>query len=281
MNRPERDTRTYITVHDGIFDHPKVAGLSDRSFRSLIELWCYCSRQLTDGFVSDAIWRKRVLPRVRAELIDAELVVMHHTGRGVFMHDYLKHQRSAAEVADLREKRRSAGRKGGIHRAVNAAHEAANDQANVQAEPKQMLEQTPSKTQPETVSVTVSEKDSVVQLVSRLTKQDARTTTTTIQNDAKIRAPLANLTLEAAAFLELNHGRWSQIRNPSAAWRAWLDKANERNKPTISAKTTPCTEHPDQPAGRCQPCEHLATPDVPPDWRNRATTEDPDTRRTA
>ena len=43
------DRRTYITVHDGMPEHPKVDALSDKAFRALVGLWCWCSRNLTDG----------------------------------------------------------------------------------------------------------------------------------------------------------------------------------------------------------------------------------------
>jgi hypothetical protein len=278
MSRPERDTRTYITIHDGMPENPKVECLSDKAFRVWITLLCYSSRNLTDGHIKDLAWRKRVSPRIRAELIDNGNVILHDQGDGVFMHDYLKHQRSALEVAAMREKRRSAGSKGGTHRVANLAKRQANAQASATANAKQVLEdsqanakQTPSKrlSKIQAVSVSVSVSEPLVQLVSRLTSHDARTTTTTITRDAKTRAPLANLHTEAQAFLQTNDGRWDQIRNPPAAWRAWLDKANQRNKPTLSAKTVPCTEHPDQPAGRCTPCAAAATPDIPTDWRER------------
>lgn len=115
------DERTYIKVHDGMPDHPKVDALSDAGFRLLMETWCWCSRHLTDGIVPLTSWRKRSAPKVRAELITAQLA--HEPSHDcascpqppaghVVMHDYLEHQRSAAEVAELRETKRKAGAKG-------------------------------------------------------------------------------------------------------------------------------------------------------------------------
>lgn len=139
------DDRTYIRVHDGMDDHPKVVGLSDAAFRLLMRSWSYCSRQLTDGQLPEAAWKVRGTAKARRELISAGLA--HVPGSScthnncpepppghVQMHDYLEHQRSAAEVADLRRQRAEAGRKGGRAR------------ANGQASAKQVLEQTPSKT---------------------------------------------------------------------------------------------------------------------------------------
>lgn len=155
------DDRTYIRVHDGLDDHPKIEGLSDAAFRALIRCWAVCSRQLTDGRLTDAAFRNRAkTPKVRRELIDAELV--HEPGyrcehgncppapKGhVQMHDYLDHQRSAEEVAELKRKRTEAGRRGG--------HAKANGLASAMASAKQMPEQTPSKTVPSTETETETE----------------------------------------------------------------------------------------------------------------------------
>ncbi|MFC0041048.1 hypothetical protein [Actinomadura rayongensis] len=101
------DVRTYIRLHDGMPDHPKIEALSDRAFRLLITCWCWCSRHLTDGHIPGATWAKRGTPRARAELLAAGLV--EQTRDGVRMHDYLRHQRSAAEVDQLRQARGETG----------------------------------------------------------------------------------------------------------------------------------------------------------------------------
>jgi hypothetical protein len=148
------DDRTYIRVHDGMDDHPKIEGLSDAAFRALIRCWQYCSRQLTDGVLTNTAFNNRAkTPRVRRELHDAGLV--HPAGvtcvheacptalpGHVQMHDYLQHQRSAAEVAELKRKRSEAGRRGGVAK------------ANGLASAKQVLQQTPGKTVPSTETET-------------------------------------------------------------------------------------------------------------------------------
>lgn len=113
------DSRTYIRLHDGITDHPKIDPLSDKAFRTHIDLLCWCSRHLTDGYVPDATWRKRGTPKVRGELLAAGLA--ESTDGGVRMHDYLEHQRSAAEVATLRKARQEAGKRGGKSKANGLA----------------------------------------------------------------------------------------------------------------------------------------------------------------
>jgi hypothetical protein len=103
------DSRTYIRVHDGMPDHPKIDGLSDRAFRLLIETWCWCSRHLTDGVVPKRYWQRRSTPAARRELVSAGLVI--DKGDELFMHDYLQHQRSKAQVEEVSTARRASALK--------------------------------------------------------------------------------------------------------------------------------------------------------------------------
>jgi len=112
-----RDPRLYITVHNGMPDHPKIEGLSDGAFRLLVTAWCWCSRNLTDGFIKATSWDMRGTAKARRELIAAGLV--ETVDGGVRMHDYTEHQRTAEEVQDLRSKRADAGRKGGLAKQAN------------------------------------------------------------------------------------------------------------------------------------------------------------------
>lgn len=132
----EKDTRTYVRIHDGMPDHPKVDGLSDAAFRLLITMWCWCARHLTDGAVPAATWGKRGTQKARDELVAAGLVDLHADG-SVEMHDYTVHQRTAEEVKQLREARREAGRKGGIAKASKVANGLASATATAKQEPKQ------------------------------------------------------------------------------------------------------------------------------------------------
>jgi hypothetical protein len=105
-----RDDRPFIRVHNGMPDHPKVTALSDAAFRLMVETWCWCDRNTTDGHVPAAVWRKRGSARARAELVAAGLV--DTADAGVEMHDYLDHQRSAAEVVTAKAAAAEDGAKG-------------------------------------------------------------------------------------------------------------------------------------------------------------------------
>lgn len=113
----QRDERTYIRVHDGMPDHPKVEGLSDKAFRLLIETWCWSSRHLTDGYVREAVWSKRGSPAARRELVTEGLAepVVDREG-GVQMHDYTEWQRTKDEVEEIRADRSGAGSVGNHRR---------------------------------------------------------------------------------------------------------------------------------------------------------------------
>lgn len=119
------DDRTYIKLHDGMLDHPKIDPLSDAAFRLLIGGWCWCSRHLTDGVMPAATWTKRGSARARTELLQAGLVI--DRGMTVEFHDYLQHQRSAEQVAAMKEQRRNAGRAGGLAKGKRPAKRAASE----------------------------------------------------------------------------------------------------------------------------------------------------------
>lgn len=106
-----RDDRTYIRVHDGMPDHPKIDGLSDAAFRLLMRAWCRCSVYLTDGAITEAWWAKQK-PKARQELLDAKLVEPAIVGGGVIVHDYDQHQRTADEVREFKQRKADAGTKG-------------------------------------------------------------------------------------------------------------------------------------------------------------------------
>ena len=116
-----RDKRVYITVTNDMPENAKIEALSDKAFRCLITLWCWCSRNESDGKVPESVWLKRTTPKARTELL---IEMVEPIKDGVFfMHDYLQHQRSKAEIAALRAKRAKAGSLGGQRSAESRAHD--------------------------------------------------------------------------------------------------------------------------------------------------------------
>lgn len=105
----------YIRIDVLLMEHPKIEGLSDKAFRALVDLWCYCGRNRSDGIVTDRRW-KQVAPRVRAELAAALLAEPIDIGGGAVMHDYTAYNRSREQIDELSARRAEAGRKGGSSR---------------------------------------------------------------------------------------------------------------------------------------------------------------------
>lgn len=115
MARPNWE---YIRVDVLLPEHPKIEGLSDKAFRVLVELWCYCGRNHTDGIVSEKRWKATGTPRARAELVKAGLAEPR-PGEGCVMHDFVGpdgHQRTKADIDELSTRRAQAGRRGAAKR---------------------------------------------------------------------------------------------------------------------------------------------------------------------
>jgi hypothetical protein len=110
----------YIRIDVLLPDHEKADDLSDKAFRTLIELWCWCGLNRTDGFVRDAKWKTFGTAAARAQLLRVPPGFKHgfaeRVDGGYQMHDFIGpdgHQRSRAEIDELSARRAAAGRKGG------------------------------------------------------------------------------------------------------------------------------------------------------------------------
>lgn len=127
------ENRLFFKLHSGFSEHPKTVGLSDKAFRHLIELWLYCHRNMTDGNVPKGQISRALTTKTRRELIEAEFLI---EGPESFeMHDYLRHQMSANDVENLKNKRKMAGSKGGKAKANGLASATASALANSKQSP--------------------------------------------------------------------------------------------------------------------------------------------------
>jgi hypothetical protein len=212
-----RDQRPFITLHDGMPEHPKIEALSDAAFRLLVSTWCWCNRNRTNGMVAQTSWDKRGTKRARKELIDAGLADV--VDGGVVMHDYLEHQRSAEEIDELSAKRREAGKKGG------------KAKANALASAKQELKQNAGKA--------VAEQEE--ELARDTSSKSARARATRIPDDWRPRPEdvawqRAEHIADDLARRELPKFRdyWAGVSGERgrkvdwpATWRNWLRRAVE------------------------------------------------------
>lgn len=107
---PPFDPRPTIRLDHGMPENPKIVGLTDAAFRLYVESLCWCSRQESDGRIPAAAMARLGRPRTVVELVKAGLVSDQVGSYSI--HDYLAHQRSAAEIASFRQGKRLSGRKG-------------------------------------------------------------------------------------------------------------------------------------------------------------------------
>lgn len=132
------DDRTYIKLHDGMPEHPKIEALDDDDAAwLLVAMWAYSSRHASDGQVPQVKARRLTkgasATRCR-KLLAAGLI---HDGESTccppakpghyYCHDYLEHQRSAEQIAEMKEQRRAAGRSGGLAKRKRGAKQTASE----------------------------------------------------------------------------------------------------------------------------------------------------------
>lgn len=129
---------TWIKLQDDFFDHPKVIGLSPNATAIHLRAICWCSKHLTDGRIPLSVveswgmrrWRDAVNTLAQRGLWEPTVDQRSTMGRPTSpdpmvdewfqIHDYLDYQRSAEDARNIKEKRASAGAKGGKAKAAKA-----------------------------------------------------------------------------------------------------------------------------------------------------------------
>lgn len=93
----------WVRIDEHAMSHPKIAGLSDGSFRLWVQALAHCQNVLTDGLVKTIALRGMTAytARRRAELIEAGL--WRDADNGIVVHDYLQWNDSRAQVLKARE----------------------------------------------------------------------------------------------------------------------------------------------------------------------------------
>lgn len=105
-----RDTRPYIAVTNELFRHPKFRRLTFEARVALLELWAHCNEFMTDGHVDSWVFEEYP-DKVQEQLVKVGWV--HSKGDDYEMHDYLKHQKSKAEILALKDQKSVSGALGG------------------------------------------------------------------------------------------------------------------------------------------------------------------------
>jgi len=108
---------TWFKVDDGFAFHPKVIEVAMAAGNGPLGLWvragAWCSAQLTDGFVPDAMITALMGTEEDAEAL-ASALLWTRCEAGWRFHDWDGCNPTRAGVIDRREKRAAAGRKGGL-----------------------------------------------------------------------------------------------------------------------------------------------------------------------
>lgn len=99
----------WVKLDDGFPEHPKVERAGDHAAWLYVCGLAYCSRTLSDGFIPKGRLKHLCglprLPKLAAVLVDVGL--WDELGdEGWQVHDYGRHQRTKAEVEDIRDKNR-------------------------------------------------------------------------------------------------------------------------------------------------------------------------------
>jgi hypothetical protein len=116
------DDRLFAPFPIEMDEHPKICILSDAAFRALFEATFYSRRLLSDGFLDERVVLKRWGREVADELSSNDperpsWVRVEGIKPGWRIHDFEKHHTLRADVEATREKRREAGRLGGLAKA--------------------------------------------------------------------------------------------------------------------------------------------------------------------
>ncbi len=90
----------WVRIHDGALTHPKIIGMSDKSFRLWVFGLSYAQQHLTDGYVPAEAIQPR-LKRACDDLVSRRLWDVAE--RGFVIHDYLQWNDSRAVVSAKRD----------------------------------------------------------------------------------------------------------------------------------------------------------------------------------
>jgi hypothetical protein len=126
---------SWFKLDDKSTFHRKVVAVGNAAWGAFCRLGTHSSDQGADGFVSSEVAR---LIAAEDELARLETVgLLERCQGGYSLHDFLKYNPSAKEVAKTRKQRASAGSAGGSKRQANAKRVLEQRPSNAQAEAKQ------------------------------------------------------------------------------------------------------------------------------------------------
>jgi hypothetical protein len=229
-----KDERLYARFDIAMDEHPKIALLSDASFRALFEATMYSRRQLTDGFLDGRVAVRRWGQVVLDELCtnDPEKPSLFPTSKrgvaGFQIHDYEKHQTTTADI----EAKREAGRKGGLAKASNRVAPASDSLEQSATGPLAITEtETKTKTPSSTKKVSASRRKPEIPMPDDWTPNE---THVRIARECGVDGRR-----EEAQFRDHAEANDRRQRDWDAAFRTWLRNARpQKATPMEKARRT-------------------------------------------
>lgn len=226
------DSRLYAKLALDFADSPKIAPLSDKAFRQYIETLLWSTRIMTDGFIPERMVKKLLDDNSLAELTtnDPAKPSIAHVDGGYQIHDFSKHQNTREKI----DKKREAGRLGGLAKARNSA---------IVARAKELPKQNPSG--PLAIQITDTDIDVDGGVVAKKPRQRASRipspfiVTKEMREWAKKSLPGVNVDLSTEQFVDY----WRAAPNGTkldwvATWRNWL-RRDYQNQPQVKYQKPP------------------------------------------
>lgn len=258
------DRRVWARLTVDFADSPKVAGLSDAAFRTLVEMILWSRKMMTDGVIPVSVARRRWGAKTQTETHSVtesltesgthnvtdpvtELCTNHPTSPSLsrtcdgdyMIHDFLDHQESAEEVNARNARNAANGRRGGRPRKTDSKTHSVTDSvtdSGTQTEPKPKAE----------LELELEEEVLRTSSLSPATPESARATTTKARKRHKPTTPIPDdwaptpehRARAAAAGVDVDHeaemfrahaeanDRWQASWN--AAFTTWLGKSAQR-----------------------------------------------------
>ena len=258
------DRRVWARLTVDFADSPKVAGLSDAAFRTLVEMILWSRKMMTDGVIPASVARRRWGAKTQTEtqsvtesLTDSgthyvtdpvtELCTNHPTSPslvrtsdgGYIIHDFLDHQESAEEVNARNARNVANGRRGGRPRKTDSKTQSVTESltdSGTQTKPKPKAE----------LELELEEEVLRTSSLSPAAPESARATTAKPRKRHKPTTPIPDdwaptpehRARAAAAGVDVDHeaemfrahaeanDRWQASWN--AAFTTWLGKSAQR-----------------------------------------------------
>ena len=222
---------TYAVIEHGLYENPKLVGLSDKAFRAYIESILYAGKHLTDGFLDERIVARMWGLDTAEELSSNDPVNPSwvRVDGGWQIHGFCERQNTKADVDAMRERKRAAGRASAAKRKQEADRKATETQQPVE----QKSNTGSTEGQPYTNTDTNTD-------TNKELKRGTRLQTTFVVTDemiawAKEKHPLVDIDTQTDAFIDY----WTSVPGQKgvksdwvATWRNWI----RNSRPSLPTK---------------------------------------------